>query len=164
MPTTGKLNVTARGEREIVITRTFDAPREMVFAAHTRPELVKRWMTGPDGWTLAVCEIDLRAGGRGRYVWRDRDNGAEMGMTATFREIEPPERIVHEELFDEDWTGGATEVVTTFTSDGERTRMEMVVRCASPEARAAMIESPMADGMEAGYARLDAILAADTAA
>ncbi|WP_336069646.1 SRPBCC family protein [Nitratireductor rhodophyticola] len=158
------ITVTARGDRELVITRRFNAPRQMVFDAHTRPELIKRWMTGPENWTLPVCEIDLRAGGKGRYVWHNTKNGADMGMTATYREIDAPHRIVHEEMFDEDWTGGGTEIITTFEDDGETTRMEMVIRCTSKEARDNILKSPMSDGMEQGYARLDRQLAERRAA
>ncbi|MHA7884249.1 SRPBCC domain-containing protein [Nitratireductor rhodophyticola] len=158
------ITVTARGDRELVITRRFNAPRQMVFDAHTRPELIKRWMTGPENWTLPVCEIDLRAGGKGRYVWHNTENGADMGMTATYREIDAPHRIVHEEMFDEDWTGGGTEIITTFEDDGETTRMEMVIRCTSKEARDNILKSPMSDGMEQGYARLDRQLAERMAA
>ena len=158
------ITVTARGDRELVITRRFNAPRQKVFDAHTRPELIKRWMTGPENWTLPVCEIDLRAGGKGRYVWHNTENGADMGMTATYREIDAPHRIVHEEMFDEDWTGGGTEIITTFEDDGETTRMEMVIRCTSKEARDNILKSPMSDGMEQGYARLDRQLAERMAA
>ena len=164
MPQPHTLTVTTRGDNELVITRHFNAPRQMVFDAHTRPELIKRWMTGPENWTLPVCEIDLKEGGKGRYVWHNTENGADMGMTATYREIDIPHRIVHEEMFDEDWTGGGTEITTTFEEDGEGTRMEMVIRCKSKEARDMILKSPMSDGMEQGYARLDRQLAKRKAA
>ncbi|MGH9367901.1 MAG: SRPBCC domain-containing protein, partial [Thermoanaerobaculia bacterium] len=79
MANTGGLKVTAPTEREIVMTRVFDAPRELVFDAHTKPELVKRWLLGPDGWSMPVCEIDLRVGGKYRYLWRCDRDGTEMG-------------------------------------------------------------------------------------
>jgi uncharacterized protein YndB with AHSA1/START domain len=94
------LNVEARGEREIVITRSFDAPRRLVFEALTRPELLKRWLGVFGGWSMAVCEVDLRVGGEYHYVWQGPD-GATMGMRGTFREITPPERIVNTEKFDQ---------------------------------------------------------------
>lgn len=87
------LKVEARGDREIVMTRVFDAPRRLVFDAFTKPELLKRWLTGPPGWTMPVCEIDLRVGGALRYLWRG-PAGEEMGMSGVFREITPPDRIV----------------------------------------------------------------------
>ena len=89
---THTIRVENAGERELLITRAFDAPRASVFRALTTPALVKRWLLGPGGWTMPVCEIDLKPGGTFRYVWRrDRE---EMGVSGTFREIVPPERIV----------------------------------------------------------------------
>ena len=69
MKNPGRLQVTTPSEREIAMTRVFHASRRLVFDAHTKPELVKRWLTGPPGWVMAVCEIDLKVGGRYRYVW-----------------------------------------------------------------------------------------------
>ena len=105
MKTPGALQVSTRGEREIVMTRAFAAPRTLVFDAFTKPELVKRWLLGPDGWSLPVCEIDLRVGGTYRYVWR-HTNGQEMGMGGVYREIVVPERIVSTEKFDQSWYPG----------------------------------------------------------
>src|SRR6267378_5192290 len=102
----GNLKLTPRGDREIVITRVFDAPRKLVFDAFTKPELVKQWLLGPDGWSMPVCEIDLKVGGKYRYVWRRDNDGTEMGMRGVFREIVAPERIVHTEKFDEAWYAG----------------------------------------------------------
>src|SRR5437870_7670097 len=82
----GNLKLTTRGDREIVITRVFDAPRKLVFDAFTKPELVKQWLLGPDGWSMPVCEIDLKVGGKYRYVWRRDKDGTEMGMGGGYRE------------------------------------------------------------------------------
>src|SRR5690606_13837593 len=101
----GTLKITAQGEREIVMTRVFEAPRHLVFDAFTKPELLKRWLLGPDGWTMPVCEVDLRVGGAYRFVWRGRD-GTEMGVRGVYREVVPPERIVHTETFDQAWYPG----------------------------------------------------------
>src|SRR5260370_37089445 len=90
---------------EIVITRVFDAPRKMVFDAHTKPELLKRWLNGLPGWSLVICEVDLKVGGAYRYVWRG-PGGQDMGMGGIHREIVRPERLVTTQLFDEEWTGG----------------------------------------------------------
>lgn len=152
------LEITTPSDRELVIVRDFAAPRRMVFDCMTRPELVRRWLLGPEGWTIPVCEIDLRVGGTFRYVWRHGD-GREMGMGGVYREIVPSERIVHNELFDEDWTGGETQVTQSLTEHGGRTRLTTAILYASKEAREGARTSGMADGMEAGYARLDAILA-----
>lgn len=153
-----KLKVEARGEREILIARVFDAPREFVFDAHTKPELVRRWLLGPPGWTMPVCEIDLRVGGRFRYVWRNTD-GRDMGMGGVYREIVRPERIVSTELFDEDWTGGETVNTMTFAERAGKTTMTNVVLYSSAAARDGALKSGMTEGMEAGYALLDKVLA-----
>ena len=87
MTNTGSLKVTTPSDREIAMTRVFDAPRTLVFDALTKPELLKRWLAVRGGWSLVVCEIDLKVGGAFRYVWaRDRD-GIEMGMRGVYREI-----------------------------------------------------------------------------
>lgn len=99
------LQVEARGDHEIVMTRVLNAPRHLVFDAFTKPELLKRWLGVFGGWELAVCEIDLRVGGKYRWVWRNAD-GTEMGMGGVYREIAPPEKIVSTEKFDEAWYPG----------------------------------------------------------
>ena len=104
MPNTGSLKVEARGDREIVMTRVFDAPRHLVYEAFTKPDLVKRWLGVFGGWSLPVCEIDFRVGGRYRFVWRKE--GAEMGMGGVYKEIVPNERIVNTEKFDDTWYEG----------------------------------------------------------
>ena len=140
-----------------MITRAFDAPRASVFRALTTPALVKRWLLGPGGWTMPVCEIDLKPGGTFRYVWRrDRE---EMGVSGTFREIVPPERIVHTEVFNDDWTGGGSLVTTTLDEMDGRTTMSMTIHYASPESRAIALASGMLEGMTVTYDRLDAMLA-----
>src|SRR5207245_3750125 len=119
MQDTGKLKVTAQSEREIVMTRDFDAPRRLVFDALTKPELLKRWLGVFGGWELAVCEIDLRVGGAYRYVWRGPD-GAEMGMRGVYREIVRDERIVCTEVFDQPWyEGEAIDTLTFVEQDGK---------------------------------------------
>src|SRR5260370_36564073 len=85
MKNPGTLKVTMPTDREIVLTRVFDAPRHLVFDAFTKPELLKRWF-GPRGWSLALCEVDLRVGGTFRYLLR-RPDGNEMGMRGVYREI-----------------------------------------------------------------------------
>jgi len=152
------LQMSAAGERDIVITRAFDAPRELVFRAWTEPELVKRWMFGPAGWSFAVCDIDFRVGGRYRFVWRHED-GREMGMGGRYVDIVAPERIVNTELFDQDWTGGETTGTLVFTEQGGRTITTYTLTYASQAAREMVMKSGMTSGMEAGYERLDAIFA-----
>ena len=154
---TGKLKVTTPSDREIVMTRVFDAPRNLVFDAWTKPELVRRWLLGPPGWTMPICEIDLRVGGAYRFEWLGQD-GTRMGMGGVYREIVIPERIVNTQLFDEDWTGGETLGTLLFTEQGGKTTLSNSVLYSSREARDAALRTPMAEGVEAGYARLDEIL------
>lgn len=141
------------------MTRVFDAPRNLVFDCHTKPELVKRWLLGPPGWTMPVCEIDLRVGGKFRYEWQNVD-GRKMGMGGVYREIVSPQRLVHTELFDEDWTGGETLGTLVLTEDGGKTTLTQTVLYSSKQARDGALGTGMMDGMEAGYARLDELLAA----
>ncbi len=96
-----KLTLTKLSDREVRTTRVFDAPRRLVFDAHTRPDLIRQWLTGPPGWTMPVCTVDLRVGGKYRYEWRG-PGGEAMGMGGSYREIAAPERIVATELFDID--------------------------------------------------------------
>ena len=142
----------------------FDAPRALVFDAFTKPDLVKRWLLGPPGWSMPVCEIDLKVGGRFRYVWRNEARGNDMGVGGAFREIVSPERIVHDELFDEDWTGGETIVTTIFTEEAGRTVVAMTVRYSSAAAREAALGTGMTRGMEQSYERLDEVLTGDAKA
>ena len=87
MKNSARFSITAHGDREIVVVRVFAAPRRLVFDAYTQPELVRKWLLGPNGWSMPVCEIDLRAGGKYRYVWRNDSNGREMGMGGVYREV-----------------------------------------------------------------------------
>lgn len=158
----GPLAISTPSDREVVITREFDAPRELVFDCHTRPDLVRRWLLGPPGWTMPVCDIDLRVGGRYRYVWRGPD-GEELAMGGTFRLIERPGRIDTTELFDQDWTGGETFITTRFAERDGRTTATLTVLYSSKQAREGALATGMADGMEAGYQRLDELFASELA-
>ncbi len=159
MATKEKLQLTTRGDREIVITRVFHAPRQLVFDAWTRAELLKRWLLGPPGWSFVVCEIDLRVGGKYRFVWRQAA-GVEMGMGGVYREVVPPERIVNTQLFDQDWTGGEAIGTLVLTENDGKTTSTNTILYSSRAARDAAAGTPMAEGMEAGYTRLDEVLAA----
>src|SRR5580765_9108256 len=153
-----KVSVVPDGESSIVITRSFNAPRELVYDAHTKPELVRRWLLGPEGWSMPVCEIDLRVGGKYRYVWR-HVKGQEMGMGGEFREIVPPERIVATEKFDESWyPGEAVGTIILLEQDG-KTTLTQTILYESREARDIVLKSPMESGMAAGYDRLAEVLA-----
>ena len=151
-------NITAHGDREIVVTRVFHAPRRLVFDAYTKPELLKTWLLGPDGWSMPVCEIDLRAGGKYRYVWRNDRDGREMGMGGIYREVVTPERIVATEVFDEAWyPGEAVDTITLVERDG-KTTLTQTILYNSRETRDAVLKSPMQTGMAASYDRLEKFL------
>lgn len=154
--TSAKLQITLPSDREILFVREFRAPRQLVWDCHTKPELLKRWMYGPDGWSLPHCEIDLRVGGRYRYVWK-HTRGTEMGMGGVFKEIAAPSRLVATELFDEDWTGGEVIATHEFTEKNGITTLSLVALYSSKEARDGALKSGMTDGMELGYARVDAL-------
>jgi uncharacterized protein YndB with AHSA1/START domain len=158
MTKTAPLQVTTPSEREVLVSRVFAAPRGMLFDAHTKPDLVRRWLLGPPGWTMPVCEIDLRIGGKYRYVWRHDASGRQMGVGGTFKEVARPSRIVITQLFDEDWTGGETIVVTEFAEQQGKTTVTTKVQYASREARDAALKTGMTTGMEAGYERLESLL------
>lgn len=158
MKNSGTFNITAHGDREIVVTRVFDAPRRMVFDAYTKPELLKQWLLGPDGWSMPVCEIDLRAGGKYRYVWRNDSNGREMGMGGIYREVVAPERIVVTEVFDEAWyPGEAVDTITLEEQDG-KTTLTQTILYNSRETRDAVMKSPMQYGMAISYDKLEKFL------
>src|SRR6202453_5526167 len=116
-------NITAHDDREIVVTRIFDAPRQLVFDAYTKPKLIQRWLLGPDGWSMPVCEIDLKVGGKYRYVWKSDSDGTEMGMGGVYREIVAPERLVCTEKFDEAWYPGEAGGTIVLSEDGSKTTL-----------------------------------------
>ena len=159
----GQLVVETPSEREIVLKRAFNAPKHLVFDAFTKPELVRRWMLGPGGWVFAVCDIDLRVGGKYRFVWRRESGQEEMGMGGIYREIVPTEKLVSTELFDEDWTGGETLVTAAFTEENGQTLLTQTVLYASTEGRNGALQSGMTEGMSVGFARLDEVLAEQSA-
>jgi uncharacterized protein YndB with AHSA1/START domain len=158
MTETGTLQITTPTEREIVMSRVFDAPRNLVFEAWTKPELLKRWLGVRGGWSMVVCEVDLRAGGAYRFVWRGPD-GAEMGMGGVYREIAPPERLVATESFDEPWYPGEALDTTVLVEEGGKTTATTTVLYESEEIRDAVLESGMARGVAESYDMLAEYLA-----
>ena len=153
----GPLTVTTPTDTQIVIVRKFDAPRHLVFACYTQPGLIRRWLNGAEGWVMTVCEFDARVGGKYRYEWK-APSGYVMGLGGVIREIEPVERVVSAELFDEDWTGGETVSTLTFDEQDGRTTLVNTLNYSSKEARDGALATPMADGMEFGFSKLDAVL------
>jgi uncharacterized protein YndB with AHSA1/START domain len=159
MKTIGQFTITTSGDRDVVMTRVFDAPRPLVFDAMTKPELLKRWLLGPPGWSLDVCDVDLRVGGKYRYEWYG-PNGEKMGMGGEHREVVAPERIVCTQLFDEDWTGGEAVGTLVLTEKDGKTTVTNTVSYSSAAAREAVLKTPMDQGMAAGYDRLAEVLTA----
>jgi len=146
---------TTPSDREVVITRAVDAPRRLVFAAWTDPRHIPQWLLGPEGWTMPICEMDLRPGGAWRYVWRNAD-GAEMEMSGIVREVSPPERLVTTERWGPEWP----ETVNTLllTESGGKTTITLTITYVSKAARDAALETGMADGVEQSFVRLDRIV------
>jgi uncharacterized protein YndB with AHSA1/START domain len=159
MTNTGGLKVTARGDREIVMTRALDAPRRLVFDAFTKPELVKRWLLGPPGWSMPVCEIDLKVGGTYRYVWRHGADGKEMGIGGVYREIAAPERVVATEKFDEAWYPGEAVGTLLLVEQAGKTTVTQTMLYESREARDSVLKSGMEKGVAVSYDRLEELLA-----
>ncbi len=158
MGKTGYLKVTTPGDRELVMSRVFDAPRALVFNAWTDPERLPRWMLGPEDWTMTACEVDLRAGGAWHFAWRHA-NGAAMEMRGEYRVVAPPGRLVSTERWGGDWP----ETINTLTlseKDG-RTRLTILIRYPSKKARDAALKMGMTKGVAASFDRLDALLASE---
>jgi uncharacterized protein YndB with AHSA1/START domain len=152
------LQVTTPSERESAMSRTFDAPRALVFEAWTRPELLTQWLGSMPGWTWAVCEVDLRVGGKYRYLWRGPD-GAELGMGGEFKEIVPGQRIVATEKYDQAWYPGGAVSTVTLAEQGGKTTLTLTVKYDTKDARDAVLQSPMKSGVESGFNLLEQLLA-----
>ncbi len=148
--TIGETTFTTPSDREIEMTRLFDAPRELVFEAFTNPEHVPHWF-GPRGWSVPVCEIDLRPGGSWRYVLRG-PNDEEMGMSGVYQEITPPERVVTTESFD-DYPGESLNTLTLTEEDG-KTRYTVTVLYPDQETRNAVLATGMSEGAAETLERL----------
>ena len=153
----GSFNVSTPTDREILVTRDFNAPRHLVYDAFTKPELIRRWLLGPPGWTMPICEIDLKIGGAYRYLWR-KPGETDMGMGGIFREIVAPERVVATEKFDESWYPGGALNTTVFVEQGGITTTSITILYESKEARDTARRSGMEQGMAAGYNRLAELL------
>src|SRR5215469_2612058 len=149
------LKVEAHGDREIVMTRVFDAPRTLVWDAFTKPELLQRWLLGPPGWSMPVCQLGQKPGDRYRYVWRNDADGTEMGMGGVIREIVPPERMVATEKFDQAWYPGEAVGTLVLTEQQGKTTLTQTILYESREARDGVLKSPMEKGVAMSYDRLE---------
>jgi uncharacterized protein YndB with AHSA1/START domain len=150
------VDVTTPSDREIRVSRLFDAPANLVWDCHTKPELVRRWMLGPPGWSMPVCEIDLRVGGGYRYRWRNDETGAEFGSAGEHREITPFTRLVTTERM-EGFDGESVNTLV-FEEEGGRTTATITMAFPSEEIRDSALKSGMSDGMAMSYDRIDTIL------
>jgi uncharacterized protein YndB with AHSA1/START domain len=158
MADSGKLQVTTPSDLEVAMTRVFDAPRRLVFEALTTAELLKQWLIGPPGWSLPVCEFELKVGGKYRYLWRGPD-GVEMGSSGVIRELVPPEKVVATERFDEAWYPGEAVITHRLVEEGGKTTLTMTIRYESREARDTALKTPMDKGVAMSFDRLAEVLA-----
>ena len=164
MPTAmDKAQVTLPSEREVKVTRAFKAPAALVYRAYTEPALVRQWLLGPPGWSMPVCEMDVRVGGRFRWRWRSEQDESEFGFTGVFREVHPSSKIVHTEAYEpgtvgEGFPGEDAIVTVTFTEDRGLTTVTTLIDFGSKEARDAAVATGMTGGMEQSYVLLDALL------
>ncbi len=153
---TETLQITTPTEREVVLTRDFDAPRTLVFDAFTKPELLKRWLGAP-GRSLEVCEIDLQVGGAYHFVWRGSGK-KDVGMRGVYREVAPPGRIVRTEAW-EDWDAGETLVTAALVEHGGRTTLTTTVLFPSRGVRDAVLKSGLERGASENFDKLAELLA-----
>jgi uncharacterized protein YndB with AHSA1/START domain len=151
------LEVTTPSNREIRVRRTFDAPPQLVFEFHTKPHLVQKWLLGPPGWTMPVCEIDLKVGGRYRYVWRNDAGNNEFGVQGEFEAVDAPDRLVHREVMD--GVPGQALCTTTFERSNGGTLFALTILFESQELRDSALASGMTEGMSMSYDRLQTNIA-----
>ncbi len=152
-------NVTVEGDTQILITREFDAPRELVYRACTEPELISRWWTAKRG-TMKVCEVDLRVGGKWRYVMEADGGFGEVGFHGEYKEIVPNERIVSTEAYEGAPDPDDNATLNTFTLvdlNGDRTSLTVLVDAPSKAVRDAIVESGMEDGLQDAYDLLEEV-------
>jgi len=154
--------VSLPSDSEVKVVRQFNAPRKLVYKAYTTPALMQRWLVGYPGWTMPVCEMDVRVGGKFRWRWRSDEDGKEFGFHGEFREVAAPARLVHTEIFDPGDIGGnmGDEAIITLqlTEAGGVTTVETLIDYGTKESRDAAMSTGMTDGMEASYRKLDQLL------
>lgn len=156
--------VSTPSDTEVLVERSFEASAELVWQAYTQPDLMRRWLSGLPGWTMPVCEMDLRVGGSYRWRWRSED-GQEFGFTGEFREVAPHAKLVHTQIYDPGNLGiamgaeGSLITVTFVEGDGV-TRVATTLGFASKADRDAAMSTGMTDGMEINYKLLDGVMAA----
>jgi uncharacterized protein YndB with AHSA1/START domain len=154
---TATLEVTTPSDREIALSRVFNAPRKLVFDCFTKCDLLQRWGLGPRDWTLTECDVDLRVGGAWRFV-TTKSNGGKMVMFGIYREIVAPERIVQTEKFEPSWYAGEGLNTTTFIEQAGKTTLTVLCRYDSKEIRDTILKSGMDGGVSISYERLAELL------
>lgn len=163
MPGFEKAQVSTPSDREVKVVRSFKAPRDLVFKAYTTPELVRRWMLGPPGWEMPVCEMDVRVGGKYRWRWRSNEGNQEFGFYGEFKQVSAPAKLVSTEYFDPGNVGGdmgeGALITVEFTEDKGITTLTSIMDFGSKQARDAALATGMTDGMEQSYQLLDQVLA-----
>ncbi|MEQ1761915.1 MAG: SRPBCC family protein [Pyrinomonadaceae bacterium] len=150
-------------DTEVLVKRNFDATAHLVWRAYMEPDLLRRWCSGTPGWSMPVCEMDMRVGGQYRWRWRNDENGQEFGFTGEVLELSPHEKIVHTQVFDPGdlgfAMGGEPSIVTvTFQEADGFTSVATTIKYASKADRDEAFASGMTDGMEISYQRLDGVL------
>ena len=153
---TKPVDVTLPNDTEIRVSRVFEAPRTLIYDCHTKPDLLRKWLLGPPGWTMPVCEVDLRVGGKYRHVWRSDADGSEFAIGGVYQDIAAPERIVTLEHM-EGMEGNALCSLTLAEKSG-RTTLVQTMQFATKEARDAAIATGMTDGMAMSYDRLESVI------
>lgn len=157
-----RAQVTLPTDSTVRVAREFRAPRDLVWRAYTEPALIQRWLLGPPGWTMPLCEMDVRVGGTYRWRWRSVDSGKQFGFHGQFREVVPGSKLVHTELFDPGDVGGnmgdGALITLELTQSGPITTVVTTMDYYTKQSRDAAVSTGMTDGMEASYAGLDALL------
>ena len=159
--------VSLPSDAEVRVSRSFHAPRALVWRAHTDPKLIPRWMGYP-GWSMPVCEMDVRLGGKYRWRWRNDADGQGFGFFGAFNEVDEPAKLSYDQHYDPgDFVlpdGGAmpsdnpTRIRSAYTEKDGVTTLVTLMDFGSKEARDAAISTGMTDGMETSYQNLDTLI------
>jgi len=155
------IEVSQPSDCEVRVVRTFNAPRQLLWDAHTKPELMQKWCVGYPGWTLPVCEMDVREGGKYRWRWKSDEDGAEFGFFGTFSEVKAPSKLAHDQYYDPgdmDYAmpvGDPCLVSLELSEQAGVTTLVCMMKFVSKEARDEAVSTGMTDGMEHNYAHLD---------
>ncbi|MGE0739934.1 MAG: SRPBCC family protein [Hyphomonadaceae bacterium] len=163
------VQVTLPSDREVRVTRQFNAPRQLVYDAHTKPELVRKWQAGYEGWDMSVCDMDVSVGGKYRWQWKNREDGKRFGFFGTFTEVNASAKITHEQFYDPgemDFAmpvGDPCIVSVELSEKGGVTTLVCNMTFASKEARDGAVATGMTDGMEYNYAHLDDLVSKQAA-